>query len=258
MNVLIGLPIYDRAWIVPDWFAAIEQQNFPLENLGFIFITAPHDPETIRELVRWSEAHPQVTCFDIVTNYDEPHDGHPEGSRIWTHAKYAKMATLRNQLLDLVTCREPDLFFSLDSDILLENPNTIRYLAQLSAHLPAISPLLYMTPQNIDFPSTMSWLDNPGERAARAPDYPIGTVFQTDVIMAAKMMTPDVYRRVRYEFHHQGEDLGWSAQAARLGIPLYAATTIYCPHIMSRSKLLEYKESGDIRKGIVNGRNSQS
>lgn len=253
MKLLIGLPIYDRDWILPDWFAAIEKQSIPLSDIGFIFITAPHDPRTLRVLVDWAEKHPEVQCFDIVTNTDQPHDSHPEGSRIWTYAKYRKMVALRNQLLDLVTVREPDLFFSFDSDILLENPHTLRYLMQLSAKLPAVSPLMYMTPEGTDFPSTMTWDSEIGKRAGRVPGYPLGTIFQTDVIMAAKMMTPDVYKNVRYTYHDQGEDLGWSANAARLGYPLYAATTIYCPHIMSRAKLLEYKEHGDPRKGMVSG-----
>lgn len=255
MKVLIGLPIYDRAWILPEWFAAIERQDYPLEKIGFLFLMAPHDPDTVNELMAWSERHPEVTSFDMVTVPNLDHDTHPEGARIWTYNKYRKMVTLRNRLLDQVTAMAPDRFFSLDSDILLEDPTTLRYLLQLSVKHPAVTPLLYMTPVGVGFPSTMTWSEGfPGSRCGRAPDYPIGKVFQTDVIMAAKMMTPEVYTNIRYEYHDQGEDIGWSANCARAGIPLYLASNIYCPHIMSRAHLKQYRAIGDPRKAVIYGR----
>lgn len=253
MKTIIGLPVYDRSWILPDWLSCIEQQTYPMSKIGFIFITAGHDPETIKVLVEWKESHPEVFCFDIISLPELDHSTHPEGTRMWSGEKYKKMAKLRNYLLDAVCCRNPDRFFSLDSDILLEDKNTLRYLLQLSVFLPAVTPLLYMTPQGTQFPSTMSWENKPGLRAGRSQKYPIGTVFQTDIIMAAKMMKPEVFQNVRYDFHEQGEDLAWSANATALGIPLYLASSVYCPHIMSRSMLEDYKMYGDRRKSIIYG-----
>lgn len=251
MKTIIGLPVYDRAWILPDWFRCIENQDYPLNKIGFVFITAPHDPETLEVLIKWKESHPEVFCFDIVTMHDLEHSTHPEGTRMWTGEKYKKMANLRNNLLDIVSCREPDRFFSLDSDILLEDKNTLRYLLQLSVFLPAITPLLYMTPEGTRFPSTMTWENEIGLRAGRANDYPIGSVFETDIIMAAKLMNPFVYKNIRYGFHSQGEDLAWSANANRAHIPLYLASSVYCPHIMSRAMLEEYRNTGDKRRSMV-------
>jgi hypothetical protein len=60
-------------------------------------------------------------------------------------------------------------------------------------------------------------------------------------------MSKDVYMNVDYEFHQQGEDLGWSKNAALKNFNLYSASYIYAPHIMSPVHHLEYKKNGDFR-----------
>jgi hypothetical protein len=65
--------------------------------------------------------------------------------------------------------------------------------------------------------------------------------------MAAKMMSKDVYQNVNYSLHHQGEDLGWSGNAAKLGYDLYSASYIYAPHIMHKTMLDKFLANGDDR-----------
>ena len=136
----------------------------------------------------------------------------------------------------------------MDSDILLENPNTLELLiAHIKAGADAVSPFMYMTPVGNQFPSVMSWKDKVGEMAYREKSYPLGSFFQSDIIMAAKMMSKDVYNNVDYVFHQQGEDLGWSANATKNNFSLFSASYIYAPHIMSPAHLEEYKRNGDKR-----------
>lgn len=252
MRLIIGCPIYDRAWMLPAWFGAIAKQSFPLEDIGFVFITSHFDPDTISELIRFQQAHHEVAVFDIVENLSEPHDTHPEGHRIWTDDKYRKMVALRNQLLYQVRCHQPERFFSLDSDIILEAPDTIERLFNFTAiGSCAVSPLMYMTPDGVAFPSTMTWVDAPGGVAGRMIEaYPMGQIFQTDVIMAAKMMSKEVYENVDYTFHTQGEDLGWSTNVTKAGYNLFLDSSLYCPHLMSRAALAQYQRQGDPRKAI--------
>jgi hypothetical protein len=65
--------------------------------------------------------------------------------------------------------------------------------------------------------------------------------------MAAKMMSKDVYSNVNYSLHSQGEDLGWSGNAAKLGYNLYSASYIYAPHIMHKAMLDSFLVNGDDR-----------
>lgn len=199
----------------------------------------------------WHDVHPEVWAFEISFDKARDHLAHPDsGSRKWTKDRYVAMADFRNQLLDKARVLEPDKYFSLDTDILLENPKTIEHLDGLTDSVAdAAAPLMFMTPRNIMAPSTMTWGNN-SLRAYRG-DYKYGTDFKTDVIMAAKMMNPEVYKKVNYAYHPQGEDLGWSWNCKEQGFNLYCASSIYAPHIMSQSMLDDYHEKGDLRAIIL-------
>lgn len=248
MKVLIGCPVYDRAWILPSWFEAIENQSIPLSDLGFIFELGPNDDETHDSLWNWQQTHPEVAVFDAVIREDVVHRAHPEGKRIWHGSDYEKMCILRNHLLDRATCLSPDRYLSLDCDLILEDPQSIEYLYNLTETRDAVSPLMYMFQTDMNFPSVMSWVESPGGPAKRTLDqYPMGTLFKADIIMAGVMMSEKVYKNARYQWHKQGEDLGWSANCAKHGFDLYCASNLYVPHIMHRWFLDEYKQNGDPR-----------
>lgn len=248
VKILIGLPIYKREWALPEWFRCIEQQTIPLHDLGFIFELGPDDESTHELLWDWQARNPQVTIFDGLIREDVVHEAHPDHSRSWNRHKYWRMVDFRNSLLDRAIALQPERFFSLDSDILLENPKTLETLYSLTETLDAVSPLTYMFPYNKDFPSVMTWVDGAGKTARRLPEnYPIGTLFEADVIMAAVMMSKSVYETTRYQWHKQGEDLGWSYDATHKGYKLWCASDIYGAHIMHETDLADYLENGDNR-----------
>ncbi len=254
MFVLIGCPVYDRSWILSHWFDAIKNQDYGLDNIGFIFNVSIDDTETIDALNHFKEQNSNIRYFSIIENNTEIHSSHPEGQRHWSHEKYKKMANLRNQILDIVSEVQPDRFYSLDSDILLENPRTISELVQISAKgtgVDAVSTLSFMTPTGTEFPSTMSWVGAPGDIAFRTISYPFGSLFKSDIIMASVMMNPQVYKNVRYQMHRQGEDLGWSLNAGMKGYDLYLASYLYTPHIMSKAALEHYLQHGDERRNVA-------
>jgi len=160
------------------------------------------------------------------------------------------MVLLRNDLLERATVLEDqfDYYFSLDSDLLLEDKSTLSKLvayAQEDRSRSVISPLSYMTPYDTDFPSAMTWIDRPGGRAMRNHSlYQVNSLFKADIIMAAVFMQKDVFTKVRYRWHQQGEDLGFATSLAYEGKDAYAAWDIYLPHMMYRSMLYDYLSSG--------------
>lgn len=251
MKILIGSPIYQRAWVLRDWLRCIENQTIPLSDIGLIFELGPNDDDTHDILWKWHLSHPEVAYFDAVIREDLNHSTHPDGHRTWTKVAYHKMVDLRNSLLDRACCLSPNKYLSLDSDLLLEDKQTLEklYFYLERDNIDAISPLSYMYPEGTNFPSVMSWVDGVGNMASRLLDkYRIGSVFKSDIIMAAVMMNPNVYKNVRYIWHQQGEDLGWSSECARKGYNLYCASDIYVPHIMHTWMLDQYRSIGDPRK----------
>lgn len=251
MKLIIGCPIYKRSWIFPLWVSAIERQSIPLSKIGFIFETSPDDEQTVDLLHRWRKMHPEIPLYEINQREDLPHFEHIENGRQWSISKYENMVSLRNSLLKRVREIQPDYYFSLDSDIVLKNPSTIELLiAHIDDGADAVNPLMFMTPVGIDYPSVMTWMDKSPYRAHRTKDYPLGSYFKSDVIMAAKMMSKKAYNLVDYEVHVQGEDLGWSANADRNGLNLYCASYIYAPHIMHEMMLDHFKSNGDAREMV--------
>ena len=257
-KILIGAPIYDRAWILPQWFKAIENQNFPMENLGFVFNLGPDDDSTHDLLWEWHEKHPEFIVFDAQVQMKITHSAHPDESRVWSSSQYYNMVFLRNDLLERAEAFSDqfDYYFSLDSDILLEDPETLNKLvayAEEDSSRSVISPLMFMTPFDTNFPSAMSWIDKPGGRATRTIEkYPVGEFFEADIVMAAVFMQKNVFKFVRYQWHMQGEDLGFAAALAEFGFKSYAAWDIYCPHIMHKSMLVDYINTGiDARKNLL-------
>ena len=161
------------------------------------------------------------------------------------------MVDLRNTLLGFVREIKPQKYLSLDSDLILEDPSSLEKLYHISDRdgVDAVSPLSYMYPQGIDFPSVMSWINKVGGLASRQHQkYPIGSIFKSDIIMAAVMMNPSAYLNANYQWHPQGEDLGWSTQCAQLGLNLFCASDVYATHIMHTWMLESYLNNMDPRK----------
>jgi len=252
MKLIIGCPIYKRDWILPLWIRCILKQSLDISNIGFVFETSPDDIATVKALHAWKKIDPRIPLFIINERKDINHYEHKNNGRQWTLSKYHNMISLRNSLLRTVRGYQPDYYFSLDSDVLVQNPNTLELLiAHVKAGADAVSPLMYMTPVGVQFPSVMSWKNEVGAIAYRENSYPLGSFFRSDIIMAAKMMSKDVYNQVDYVFHQQGEDLGWSANATQNGFSLFCASYIYAPHIMSPVHFEEYKQNGDKRSSEI-------
>lgn len=256
MKLIIGCPIYDRAWILPFWLNKIEKQTISLADIGFVFEAVSDDTETLDLLFSFHENHSEIPCFDINFNSEQRHISHPQsGERRWFKERYLDMAIMRNNILEKVRGYSPEFYFSLDSDILLAESNTIEKLISRTQNLgvDAVSPLCFMTPTGIQFPNTMYWVDRPGGNALRQDSYNFGEFLNVDIIMAAVLMTKPVYENVNYRWHAQGEDLGWSSECFRFGANLWLDSSVYTPHIMGRQFLDEYIHFGDGRKELTLG-----
>lgn len=248
MKVLIGCPIYKRDWILHHWIKCILSQSVSVKDIGFLFEVSPDDEKTITILETFKKLEKNIPYFEIVVREDISHFEHIENGRNWTISKYENMVSLRNHLLNKVREINPEYYFSLDSDILLENTGTIELLiAHIKSGADAVSPLMFMTPIGTMYPSVMNWREDIENKAYRKIAYPIGEYFKSDVIMAAKMMSKKVYSSVDYHIHEQGEDVGWSYQCKVQGHKLYSASYIYAPHIMSVGMYQSYLRDGDNR-----------
>lgn len=254
--ILIGCPVYNRDWILPLWFDRIKNQDIPLSELGFVFVVSSHDKDTLNALFRFQAENPGLAHFDVVYEDGVTHEKHREDTEAMYHRTWSqetslrRMVLLRNTLLGAVRDIQPELFFSLDSDILLEDPATISKLAQIVRDNPrsAVSPLAYMSHTRLH-PSFMihkPLIQSDKKVFVRLRDWPRDSIFEVDVIMAAKMMSPDAYN-TPYAYHKQGEDIGWSMACTERDITLYLDSRTYSCHLLSRKMLDLYLAFGDGR-----------
>lgn len=148
MNLLVGCPVLRREWIIREW---INHTEISCSQAGadpsYVFVCDPRDPtRRIIELTLASLGR-EVEFVDVVDKVDDPHN-HAWGNPGNLH----KMVTLRNLLLEAVRRREPDLFLSLDSDILCHPEQVPNLVETLTKSFDAVGGKAYMAPGR-DFPS---------------------------------------------------------------------------------------------------------
>lgn len=233
MKLLVGCPVLHREWILPSWFAHVQRAFEHLQEnnahdweLEFIFVG---DKETDRETYDIAVFGPVagVHWIDVL-------DTRQRDEREWNPPRYQRMVDLRNELLFEVRDLAPDLFLSLDSDILLHPQALIEMIRVLDDEHAyentkvAVGGKVYLSQYGVECPS---WA-NIGRDGSIRRSNSSGT-FPVDVIMAVKLMTPAAYG-VDYRFDKQGEDTGWSKAARESGVRLVWTGKVTSKHVFSR------------------------
>lgn len=220
MDLLIGCPVAHRGWVLPAWFKYVEAScDAARVSPSFVFLTHPQDP--VVEVIK--EHGPDAVLIPC-----EQRKANDE--RVWGDRRYREMVVLRNQLLAAVRSRAPDAFLSLDSDILVAEPVVGLLLEDLEA-FDAVGAKCYMTRSSRLAPS---WAKL--GRNNQIHRFDADGLIPVDVIMAAKMMSPRAYA-VDYEWHIQGEDIGWSTAARRAGLRLGWEGRVTSKHVLAPSML---------------------
>lgn len=238
MNIVVGCPVRDRAWILPRWFDHVEAacDHAGLTDVRYVFVGDPIlDNATAKAIGAAAEMYERPAEIDYHPGNGEPY------RRTWDADRFTQMVNLRNQLLDVVRSFEPDLFWSLDSDILAAPTSLSSGISALRDHSVwgAVGMKAYLT----EVPAEGS-----GNSGRHSPTYatlmPQGGLmrgdsdgcFQTEVIMAAKLMLPTAYH-VDYQYSPQGEDIGWSLACRKAGVKLGWDGRVTNKHVMSRDEL---------------------
>lgn len=206
MKLTIGCPVYKRGWVLPEWNQRVLSSVYEMNqevDLSYVFVASDEDVETVEMLA----------SFDTETRIKVLTEDRSSEKRQWGPPRYEHLVSLRNHLLAEVRDIQPDLFLSLDSDVLLA-PNAISSaIDAFEDDTWAVGLALYMTEIGTDHPSNGTWSDgNFGRYTRRNFD----DIITCDIIMAGKLMSPKAYN-VDYEYHHCGEDLGWSRAVKQAG-----------------------------------------
>lgn len=244
MKLVVGAPVADRDWALPHWFECLAAQTRPPDE--YVFVVKETEGSRTRELLH--ELGPEVPrlSYSIDSSEYVPRD---ERNQAGAEYVYTEFARRRNRLLDMAIKREPDIFFSLDTDIMLEDRHVIARLLELIESAPLSSPLLYLHPTgepsecfnagewmagDLGSPKR-AWRRVPAEAvaSARRGHFPL----TVDIPMAAVMMRYDVLESCRYAYHECGEDLGFAQDLERHGYRCLWHPSIKVRHVMSERAL---------------------
>lgn len=217
--IMIGCPVQSRRWIMPHWLSHVEASIPEGVEVEYVF-AQDRDDDSLGDFVTERKVH-LVRIKDQTRRYE----------RAWNADRYHHMAFIRNRLLDKVKDVNPDLFLSVDSDILL-HPDALKNMIQTmqekndSNRLAAVGGLTYLdqTDQRI---TNAASLVGSGYRRVHSHGRP-----PVDVIMALKLMNEKGFN-IPYEWHLRGEDFGWSEAVRRFRCRLVFDGRVASKHVMS-------------------------
>lgn len=222
MRVIFGCPIANRAWAVAGWAEGIRAAADTAGVLPeMVCVHTPSDDDTLDAL---HQEKITVLAGPATTRRQDHIDGH-----IWDGGAYSYMALLRNQLLKFVQRQDPDWFFSLDSDILLEAGDLWGIGTSMPADADAVAPLVDLSSWHGFHYNFMYKTDDPNsfERRELGVSSTANDYIKVDAIMAAMLIKRSAFT-VQWQYHPLGEDLGWSLNAG--GKNLYVDTRTELTH----------------------------
>lgn len=219
MRLAIGCPVLQRSWILEEWFEHLElalgEADTSFDDVDWVFVgDSRTDVET------WEIIHSRVSdarLHEVPVRGERsvvfPDSNGPRYIRTWNAPLYERMTFLRNHLLNRVRQIDPDMFLSIDSDILC-HPLHLKSMIEVlfSGGVDAVGGKCYL---GITGTREPSWGKISPEGRLLRQDHT--GVIDVQVIMAMKLMSRSAYN-VDYETHQQGEDIGWSLACKREGL----------------------------------------
>lgn len=235
MKLVVGCPVRRREWVAQAWINhvawATVEAGFKDSDVEFVFVSHPDDPTN-------GILSDAASVFGVKTTFLDDPEIPTELKRHWSGDRIKTMVRVRNTLLDSVRAKSPDLFLSLDSDILM-NVKSLKAMLRLfrtSGHRETrpdvTSHCVHLHPMNTDFPNYAMIKSNGGLQRPMVE----GELANVHVLMAAKLMTPNAYN-VNYEYDGRGEDIGWSNAVRTKGMHLAWTGKVVSKHCMKASHL---------------------
>lgn len=228
---MIGAPIRDREWILPNYLDALIGLNYPKELISFCFIIndcTDDSKEIATAFINKAKILGYRDAKLIHMNLGAKRDAR-DATR---NEIYRSLSVLRNKLLSEIG--ESDYFFSVDSDIIVP-PNALMELVNSKKDI--CSALIYndlhFNSHNITWPNRYCniLIERDGQ-ITHYLDYPQDSLFKVHTTGAVYLLSRNVCRDCYYEYHPQGEDVGFCIVAKNKGYEVWCNSSIFCDHKM--------------------------
>jgi glycosyltransferase involved in cell wall biosynthesis len=225
MKIMVGAPVRNRGWILPQHIEAIQKQDVDIETC-YILNDSTDDTEEV--LKRYG-------CHYVTCNLEEMKTAnHLRGAYSFTN-----LALLRNRLLDEFLKSDCDYLFSCDTDIIIPE-GSLRQLVEDDKDI--VSMLICNAVNALAFNFMMK---NPEPHDDPAYDFyhpfkvPKIGLNKVDLTGAVYLIKRKVITAgVHYGHHPQGEDIYFCKLASDLGFEMYCDTRLKPIHAFEKDKFL--------------------
>lgn len=222
-HVLISSPIRNRAWILPEFLAAIEALDYDSDRLSYYFLANDCADDSAAILRAWCARRAAV-----IEEVDTGIVGWNRYAR--PHYDYGNLANLRNRILARFLREDASHLFSVDSDVIVRT-DTLRALVE--ADQPVVAAVIANLPGvPVERCPARNYLFWDGHNYRHGADLPPG-LCQVDVTGAVYLIRRDVVASgARYSGGAQGEDIGFCEAARQRGFHLFIHGGVRCEHRM--------------------------
>lgn len=235
---MLATPVAERDWVLSDWFACLAAQTRQPDALVFLHSGRRGD-------ATWEALHDGARTLGAAATLAHdaaaPHQRHDPG-------RFRTLARLRNRALAYARVLQgADLVLSLDTDVLLEDPETLERLESWLAYgYDVAAPITWLHPGgkgswavNAGFLTDRSDDATAGWRRASANEIPPRKALEVGFTFAVQMFGPKVAcdPRARYGLHESGEDIAFGQALRRLGARVIWDTSLEARHVWDRADL---------------------
>jgi hypothetical protein len=222
---MLGCPI-SKNRILPTYLEYLYNLDYPKTNIHLAFLVNNCTDDTYEILDVFKEEHINEYREIDVWFIDGLSPGYIDGDR-YKKRDYRAFAKIRNIWLSMMSDVD-EYIFSLDSDILVP-PYSLKRL--LSHGKEIISLLVYHQLGQYNILKERMFQN----KYSNMYEFPREVIEVAATGAAILIHRTVIDEGVRYEFHRQGEDLGFCQNARDYGFKIYCDAGLEAEHIMNRN-----------------------
>jgi len=210
--IAIGAPVRNRAWILPEYLAALLKIDYP--DKRFIFLENNSIDATPGILLKFRLMH--GADLGIIAGKAPGHR-----RKEYNANQYSHLANIRNQFIDMFLKTDADYLLSVDSDIIVP-ADILQKLLPLSDDKTIVAAAISNIPDKpLDGHVPGNFMVKRNGVIMHPPEYSLTGTMDVDVTGAVYLIPRTVLEAgVRYGADAQGEDLAWCKQSKEKGFRL--------------------------------------
>jgi hypothetical protein len=271
-TILIGCPCRNRSWVISRYLEGIYSLNYPKNKLILYFLLNDSIDQTEVILKKFQQLHQhkyKLIQIDKIKNHAPEYkrliSKSPQFAEKYWESVYLNIAKLRNKVIDKVIETGSDYWFSIDSDIILNNPETLNILLQ--ENKPVISCIINNDQiQNPYLPIQKAAcnilnFDEHG-KVKHITGWEMNSTFQVQITGAICLYKAEIFKNpnIRFGYSRMGEDIFMAQRILEAGIETWTTSKVLPEHCMGimqticqncDNKCAQFSFQDGERKGIL-------